>query len=112
MEIIALVSPLLIVWVIVEISTRIVYGRFLDEGELDVYFGKYLASTYLNKFNDKILSGPPKYVSRHYLSVFGRWHVSDHGVVPYWSKWNRRLDARRSELLAEWRKQLTDLRSL
>lgn len=90
----------LIIFVLIESVHYLVYGWYIPEKELDVYLGKYLDKTTLNPYsNGSILTDMPKYISTS-NSFTSKWHISDYGLIPRWSKWSARIDARRKELIA------------
>lgn len=94
-----------IVWfLIIEGVHVLVFGWFIDEEQLDAYLGKYLEDAELNPFSKggTLFSGLPRYVSRH-RTLLTKWHIDEYGTVPRWSKWTKRLDDKRSELLKERR---------
>lgn len=90
-----------------------VYGWFIKEEELDAYLGKYLGQAGLNPYseNGTLFCDMPRYVSRS-NSFLSKWSVERYGVIPRWSKWTKKLDERRAELMEQrvptGKKSLTD----
>jgi hypothetical protein len=82
---------------VMELSNISVYGWYLKEEELDAYLGKYLEGAHLNPFSNRMITGMPNYVAKRW-GPLSTWYVEDYGLVPRWSKWTKRLDAKRAEL--------------
>ncbi len=93
-----ILTVFLLVLVLEGIVHKSVYGPLLNDEFLDKYFDKRWKNyTELNTYDSYIISGDP------YLAVapsfFTRWHISDIGCIPRWSKWSKALDDLRVELL-------------
>lgn len=99
---IELAAGILTFFVITQLAQMSVYGWFISDAELDAYFGKYLENAKLNPYSESrsLFCDMPKYVSIS-RSVLGKWVIEDYGVIPRWSKWTAKLDAKRAELLAK-----------
>lgn len=90
----------IVMFVVLEGMHVFVFGWFVDEAQLDAYLGKYLDEATLNPYsaNRTLLSNLPRYASRH-RTILSQWHIDEMGCVPRWSKWTKRLDDKRAELL-------------
>lgn len=86
------------VLIVVESAHWWVVGGFIKEKELDAYFSKYLPYSKLNPYSNTLLTDMPKYTARS-QSPLSKWYIQDYGSIPRWSKWSKRLDARRKSLL-------------
>lgn len=76
-----------------------VYGKPIKEKTLDYFLDKHLNDYGINNFADgKMFCGSDlPYISSVYC--FSRWwYIEDQGLVPPWSKWNKILNDRYSEL--------------
>lgn len=87
---------------IFEGATLAVYGTPMSEADLDSYLGKNLSIATLNSYDNEILS------MRWFASILpfpiftAKWVISGFGTVPRWSKWSKKLDERRRELISEY----------
>lgn len=102
MTVIIPVLVLAVLFLVVECAHFHVYGWFIKEEELDHYLGKHLPTATLNPFSEDgtLFSDMPKYVARS-SSFLSKYSVERYGTIPRWSKWTRKLDEKRAELLAE-----------
>lgn len=100
-----IIAAFAILVVIEYFMTRQVFGEFLKEKQLDMFFEKnyiFYQTGPLGATRDLIYSVPEKnlpFMSTHpFPNFWSRWYIYDYGVVPRWSKWNNRLDALLEEL--------------
>lgn len=100
MTILFVIGVLVFLAFIVEATHFMVFGWFIPEEELGVYLEKYLPNAQLNEFSKDgtLFSGFPRYVART-RTFITKWYISDYGTIPRWSKWSKKLDDRRKELL-------------
>lgn len=99
-------------FICVEFAHFMVLGWIIPEADLDAYLGKYLQVAQLNPYASErnLFCDVPQYISSSSQSFMAKWHIEDFGVIPRWSKWSKRLDERRAELLLTLpRKTLKDL---
>ena len=114
METALILGLTLMVWAVIlflvwELSKRLVCGRLLSEDELDVFFSAHLEEYVLNECskNKDLLSHGPQtepFVSRNtrsYITPFNLsyWYINDVGRVPRWSRWHRLLEIKRRQLI-------------
>ena len=107
--IIALATFCVVIFVVSPIirtmSEKEVYGAYIDESELDVFFGKYLSSLILNDTSrDRNLLHLPMEISNMNLPFVaktrgGKWYINDYGLIRKSSKWSQALDEKRAELI-------------
>jgi hypothetical protein len=103
--------------IISTISEKQVYGDYIDESDLDTFFGKYLSSFQLNDSSrDYNLLYTP-YTESHAINIpfvaktkNGKWYINDYGLIRKSSKWTKALNERRAELVEKLPvKNLADL---
>lgn len=96
-----------------EISAWGAWGGFISEDRLDAFLGRYLHLYELNEFDrERELLGarlpakendffgtPLPYLSKCKGSMFATWYLQDTGRIPRWSRWSKKLDAYREELI-------------
>lgn len=98
MEIIllVLVSAFVLLSVIFETSSIIVYGWLVSEKNLDYFLGKHLESYIANEFSKRtMLSGYQRglpYISKMPPTPLSKYHIDNHGRIPRWSKWTKKID--------------------
>lgn len=73
-------------------SSRSVYGKFISEKRLDNFFESH--------WDDVVSHGTSKnlfytsfrgtFVAKA-LGLFSNWYISEHGQIPRWSKWSKKL---------------------
>ncbi len=92
-----------IVFILVNAVTFFVYGLPVSDSYLDEYFGDDLGSFHLNYYNDKILcchEPEDVYISSTMpFPILFRWHLGNGGVIPKWSKWDKKLSEYRESLI-------------
>jgi hypothetical protein len=79
-----------------------VFGPLKSERELDEFFEPRIDNFSVSPFNSSIMyvakGRDMKFVAKT-SSLLSRWYIHDVGTIPRWSKWNKRLDEKRSEQL-------------
>lgn len=103
--ILTLLLLLLLVWLILELSTRIVYGKYLSKNEILNYLIKNKPFT-LNQNDADILSGRydkrnSGYISKTETSILSKYYISDRGLIFRWSKYTKHIDKMMADLLDE-----------
>lgn len=104
---------IILFWIVAELSVLSVYG--LPDKNLNQFveqnINKYEG---LNPYNRTIMSASYKndfglpFISTTF-SVFSRYYIHDHGIVPRWSKAHKIIKARYAELEAASPKQKNEL---
>lgn len=97
---------LLAILLSLELVHRSVYGGIIKEAELDAFFSKHLEHYKINELSRDtwMFNSYPEnlpYLSRSGQYIFNSWYIEDHGVIPRWSKWSKRLDERYEQLTNE-----------
>lgn len=109
--------PLLVIWAtIMEVLTFVTWGEWISESELDVFFDKHINNYHINThasrkmFSSNFDENLP-FIARRSFAVLTAWSIDDHGTIPRWSKWNKKLLAKYKELedAGKGRKTLKDL---
>ena len=84
-----------IIFFIPEVTTLQVYGTWIKEKHLNIFFNKHLQEYKDESVSEKMFHGEisKPYIAKTAASWSVRWYVSDYGTIPRWSKWSKRLDA-------------------
>lgn len=92
---------LLCILLILLVNTRAIYGKIIDENQLDLYFETHLSSLKLNSINTSIMSADTRFVAKLPVTLYAKWYVDGVGVIPLWSKWSKVLDSKHKQLLTK-----------
>lgn len=76
---------------IMEFASLCVYGWFVSKEITEVYMNLDESKLRLNQFNPSIISGQPAYISTHF-SLFAKYHIEGLGIVPRFSKLEKRIN--------------------
>ena len=76
-----------------EIIPFFIYGSFISKKTKLLYSGVEKSDYRLNCFDDTILMFKNKqHISRH-SSIFWKYHIDGHGVVPRWSSLHKEIQS-------------------
>lgn len=96
-----------------EVASLAVHGKFLSDRETVPYLEKYLPTSNLNRFGNKMLSGMPEFIADIYPPLCSKWYINNYGQIPRWSKAHKLIEKRHKELLGSLpvtkKKSLKDL---
>lgn len=96
-----------VMFVAFEIPRYFVYGKLLPDREIEVYLTKYIDQLEANPYSSTLLHvrydipendrGDLPFISKSW-GILSSWYIQDHGTIPRWSVWNKRLDAKLAAL--------------
>lgn len=81
----------LLLLIILEFSTFIVYGGFVSKHITNVYMNLDESKLRLDEFNPSILS-TNCYITNVPFSLFSKYYISGFGTIPRWSKLHNRIN--------------------
>jgi len=93
-----------LVFLIEEDSHKYVYGSLLKEDFLDQFFDSRIDTYELNQLTSYIMKEKANFRAPYIAiakSFLSKWHINRVGCIPRWSKWSKRLDEKREELLCK-----------
>ena len=87
---------LLVLTVVLEFGTFVVYGGPISKDTTDMYMLAYEDEISLNVFNKSILHINSKILNRYIstlpFSIFSKYYIYGLGVVPRWSKLHKKIN--------------------
>lgn len=60
-----------------------------------------LGKSRLNKLDSGIIVLPNTYISKNCSSFLAKYYINGIGMIPYWSKFHKKVEARHKQLLKE-----------
>lgn len=80
--------------IVIELSTYIVYGGYLNKEEGSKYLYLDRDKMYLNMFSSSIImiEGSSKSINTLPFTFTAKYYISGEGIVPRWSKLHRRIN--------------------
>lgn len=91
--------------VVFEVIGRVIFGKFIEEKDLDAYLLKYLSEYKLNDCDDPGRNQMFSNYELPYISVhttfMSRWYIEKLGRIRRWSKWTKIINEYHAKLEKE-----------
>jgi len=90
METIEIIGLIILIIVVMEFATFLVYGGFVTKETEEVFMNLDKSKLRLNQFDPTILSTNP-YIANVPFSLFSKYHINGIGTIPRWSKLHKKI---------------------